>query len=148
VHLWAASARTAAPRDDKRGPAKPSRGAAKLAVLSARRERAEATASGTTSIGVLAGVGKNGEVYLDLPAEQRRAVPARSIVPLDKQAVGRELLVAWPRATLQPVVIGFAVRRWRAQCQANATAAPPGIQRDDRWRTSRSDCRERDHAAL
>jgi hypothetical protein len=96
----------AAARDHKRAPAKPSRGAAKLEVVSTRRERG-AAASGTTSIGLLAGIGNKGEVYIDLPAEQRRAVPARSIVALDKRAIGRELLVAWPRATLQPVVIGL-----------------------------------------
>lgn len=98
---------TAAAREDKRAPAKPARGAAKLEVVSTRRERTGATASGTTSIGVLAGIGNKGEVYIDLPAEQRRAVPARTIVSLDQRAVGRELLVTWPRATLQPVVIGL-----------------------------------------
>lgn len=47
------------------------------------------------TVGKLAGVGADGQIWIDLPASRRQEVLARTTVSLDASMIGRELLIAF-----------------------------------------------------
>jgi hypothetical protein len=75
---------------------RPIAGRLTVAPPAPRRARAPATAAvhGPT-MGRLAGVGADGQPWVDLPACGREGLPARTTVPLAAWMVGRELLVSF-----------------------------------------------------
>jgi hypothetical protein len=76
-------------------------------VIPLRRTRAGAGPAVATALGRLAGLGAGGEPWIDLPEQGRTALAARSTVPLDATAIGREVLVAFAGDGFdRPVVVG------------------------------------------
>jgi hypothetical protein len=72
----------------------------------ARRARA-AQVLALPTVGILAGVGPAGELWVDLPLG-RRSVPARATVALRAEQIGREVLVTWADGDPErPIVTGI-----------------------------------------
>jgi hypothetical protein len=88
-----------------------------------RIERSHEASPSHATLGLLAGLGPEGEAWVDVPRDGRRHLPARSIVALLPEHVGREVLISWVDDGERPVITGVI----REPIDAEREAATPRL---------------------
>jgi hypothetical protein len=81
-------------------------------------ERSQEAPISHATVGLLAGLGPEGEAWVDVPRNGLRHLPARSIVALVPEHVGREVLIAWVDDGDRPIITGVIRQPIDAQREA------------------------------
>ena len=89
-----------------------------------RMQRSDEVPPAAATLGVLVGLGPEGEAWVDVPRKGRRNLQARSTVALVPELVGREVLLAWVDDVELPIITGVI----RRPIDARREAAVPRLE--------------------